>query len=102
MEWWTRPDEPRMLMVLPAWFATYRPRLGLADTLATLADESDTMMALCLPADMAQVLIWKNGKLDGAASIRRWMGTSGRLVTFGAYTAELELDIVSGAGKDSI
>ena len=95
MEWWSLPEEqpPRVLMVLPAWFAIYRPRLGLADTLQELADEPDTMLAVYAPPCMAQRLQWHEERLDAAATIVAWMGHCGRLVTFGAYTAELEVDI---------
>ena len=64
---------PRTLVVAPAWFAHYRPRRGLADTLDALADVPDTMLAMYLPAPFAASLRWKEGKVDGSATISsRW------------------------------
>jgi hypothetical protein len=97
LEFWTLPheDPPRALMVLPAWFATYRPRLGLADTHMELTDGSHTMMAIYAPVCMAKQLQWLEGRIDAAATILAWMAQrDGRLLTFASYTAELEADIV--------
>ena len=75
LEYWTLPDTypPRTLVVAPAWFAHYRPRRGLADTLDALADVPDTMLAMYLPAPFAASLRWKEGEVDGSATISsRW------------------------------
>ena len=104
LEFWTVPEEvnTRVLMVLPAWFATYQPRKGLSSTLEPLQDLAvDTMIALYIPAVMAQSLCWKDGKLDAAATIVQWLGADRRLLTFGAYTCELEMDIVLAASCTS-
>ena len=88
-------------MVVPAWFASYRPRLGLAHTLGELSHDPDTMVALYIPSSMAQDLRWNLGRLDAAASIVAWLGSEGRLLTFGAYTAELEVDVLSAAAREA-
>ena len=104
LEWWSIPGEqpPRVLMVVPAWFATYRPRLGLADSLEELADEPDTMLALYAPPTMVQDMCWNQGRLDAAATIVSWLGAAGRLVTFAAYAAELEVDILLAASRKDV
>ena len=66
---------------------------GLAESLEELADEPDTVLAVYAPPCMAQRLQWHGDRLDAAATIVAMMGNCGRLVTFGAYTAELEADI---------
>ena len=99
--WWTvnATYPPRSMMVLPAWFQTYRPRKGLADTLEKLADEDDTMVALYVPASLVPMLHWRDDRLDVSATLLAMLGDKGRLVTFGAYTNELEFDVVSAAHK---
>ena len=97
LEWWTilQKYPPRTFMLAPAWFQSYRPSKGLANDLGLLtdADDPDTMVAIFAPASFLQKLIWREESLDVAATVRAWLGGSGKLVTFGAYTAELELDI---------
>ena len=88
---------PRTMIVLPAWFEMYRPRQGLADILEKLADEDDTMVALYVPASFVPMLHWRDGWLDASATFVARLGGRGRLVTFGAYTGELENDVVSAA-----
>ena len=106
LEFWTLPDTypPRTLVVAPAWFAHYRPRRGLANTLDTLADVPDTMVAMYLPAPFAASLRYKADKLDCSATISAWLShDKRRLVSFGCYTAELEADIcraAQAAGSD--
>ena len=97
--WWAVNENypPRIMIVLPAWFETYRPRQGLADTLDELADEEDTMLALYVPASFVPMLRWRDGRLDASATCAAWLGDKGRLVTFGAYTGELEVDVMSAA-----
>ena len=101
LEYWTLPDTypPRTLVVAPAWFAHYRPRRGLADTLDALADVPDTMLAMYLPAPFAASLRWKEGKVDGSATISGWLSGRGRLVSFACYMGELEADIFCDGGK---
>ena len=100
---WDVPTEPfpgRALLAAPAWFATYRPRLGLQDDLGELADEADTWAVVYAPAAMLQEAVWhSDGKrLDVSASVARWLGVDGALASFGAYTAELEMDIAETLG----
>lgn len=99
MEFWSLPTMSRVLMLTPAWFGTYRPRRGLDHTMEALADEEDTMLALYVPVAMVQKMRWRGDKLDAAASILAFMGANGRLLTFGAFTAELEVDILSAASR---
>ena len=100
LEYWTLPDTypPRTLVVAPAWFAHYRPRRGLADTLDALADVPDTMLAMYLPAPFVASLRWKEGKVDGSATISGWLSGRGRLVSFACYIGELEADIFCDGG----
>ena len=100
LEFWTLPDTypPRTLVVAPAWFAHYRPRRGLANTLDALADVSDTMVAMYLPAPFAASLRYKEDKLDCSATISAWLsGDERRIVSFSCYTGELEADICQAA-----
>ena len=97
--WWSLNKPTRALVVTPAHFDRYRPRRGLADSHDELGHDNgqpaDTMVALYIPRWMAQTFCWaEDGKLDVSRSIRTWLGNEGRLLTFGAYTAELELDII--------
>ena len=92
-------DSPRTVVVAPAWFAHYRPRRGLADTLDALADVPDTMLEMYLPAPFAASLRWKEGKVDGSATISGWLSGRGRLVSFACYMGELEADIFCDGGK---
>ena len=75
LEYWSLldTDPPRTVVVAPAWFAHYRPRRGLVDTLDALADVPDTMLEMYLPAPFAASLRWKEGKVDSSATISsRW------------------------------
>jgi len=95
LAWWTDQSD-RVLVVAPAFFRSYRPRMGLADTDAELSHEADTMISLYVPVTMMPCLGWVNSKLDAASTIVQFMrAKEGRMVTFGAYTAELELDVMS-------
>ena len=102
LEWWTVPG--RTFMLAPAWFRWYRPSRGLADCIERLAEDPenpDTMIAIFAPEAFMKKLQWRDEpdalKLDVAATVLNWLGESGKLVTFGAYTAELELDIARRA-----
>ena len=100
LEFWTLPDTypPRTLVVAPAWFAHYRPRRGLANTLDALADVPDTMVAMYLPAPFAASLRYKADKLDCSATISAWLSDDKRrIVSFACYTGELEADICQAA-----
>ena len=104
IEWWSvqAAYPPRVMMVVPAWFRTYRPRLGLEDTLDELADEADTMLALYMPASFVPLLRWYGDRLDASATFVNWLGGAGRIVTFGAYTGELEADVVSAGATPKL
>ena len=101
IEWWSVNEAypPRVMMVVPAWFKTYRPRLGLADTLGELADEADTMLALYMPASFVPLLLWRDGRLDASATFAAWLGDEGCIVSFASYTGELEVDVMSAAHR---
>ena len=88
----------------PAWFRSYRPSQGLADNnegLAVDPESPDTMVAIFAPAAFMTKLQWRGEELDMAATVLNWLSQSGKLVTFGAFTAELELDITRGANVSS-
>ena len=73
--YWSLPDTdpPRTVVVALALFAHYRPRRGLVDTLDALADVPDTMLEMYQPAPFAASLRWKEGEVDGSATISsRW------------------------------
>ena len=107
IEFWAIEDAypGRVMMVVPAHFETYRPRLGLADSLGTLSDDPDTMIALYIPAGWCSKLQWhgtmsldsNRKKLDVAKTLVSWLGDAGRIVTFSAFTGELEVDIVQAS-----
>ena len=66
------PYPGRVFTLAPAWFATYRPRLGLADDLGALVDDADTALAVfalpALPA-LAASTRWIDGRIDAAATL---------------------------------
>jgi hypothetical protein len=98
MEFWTLPEQvpERALLVLPAWFHNYRPRMGCRTTLRSITDDQDTFVAIYAPPVFVQDLIFSvthPGKLSVATTIARWLGPNLKLISFGAYTAELEVDI---------
>ena len=105
--WSIMQDYPtRITVIAPAWFSSYRPRLGLAADMSELGSprNPDTVVAIYAPVAFFQQLQWHGEEphqLDVAATVAQWLRTrNGQLVTFGAYTAELELDIaraVAGA-----
>ena len=105
LEWWTvlQPYPPRTFMVALAWFRSYRPSRGLAENNEGLAEDpenADTMVAIFAPAAFIQNLHWRGLQLDMAATVLNWLSQSdqpGKLVTFCAFTAELELDIAQTA-----
>lgn len=84
--------------VMPVWFQHYQPRLGLADSLEALADDAagDTMLALFAPPALLSMLrLLPDGRLDAARTLATWARGRGPIVTFGAYTAELEVDVAA-------
>ena len=102
LEWWTvtKPGSHRVLMVAPAWFQRYQPSKGLAENNTMLAadpEKPDTMVAIFAPPSWMAKLEWRPealNKLDLAATVLNWLRHSGKqLVTFGAFTGELEVDI---------
>ena len=107
LEWWSvlQPYPARTFMVAPAWFRSYRPSKGLAESNEELAlnpESPDTMVAIFATAAMMAKLQWRREKLDMAATVLNWLDQSGgKLVTFGAFNAELELDIARTASLSS-
>ena len=97
IEWWSDWEvfPSRTFLLAPAWFRKYRPRRGLADDLGPLADKPDTVVAIFAPASFMKAIRWRGEQLDATATIIAWLRVSDskRLVTFGAYTGELESDI---------
>ena len=55
------------------------------------------MVAIFAPTPLMAKLEWREEALDMAATVFNWLRQSGKLVTFGAFTAELELDIARTA-----
>ena len=111
LEWWSvlQSYPTRIFMLVPAWFESYRPCVGLADDMSQLcwSDTIDTVVAIFAPASFMQALRWKGDQLNLADTIAAWLNNhhKRRLVSFGAYTAELELDIASAAphySKDQV
>ena len=107
LEWWTvlQPYPARTFMLAPAWFRSYRPSKGLGKNNTELlceTENADTMVAIFAPAAFLAKLRWRGDHLDMATTVLRWLeeleghGT-GKLVTFAAFTAELELDIAQTA-----
>ena len=106
LEWWSvlQLYPARTFMVAPAWFRSYRPSQGLAESNEELAlnpENPDTMVAIFATAAMMAKLQWRREKLDMAATVLNWLDQSGTLVTFSAFTAELELDIARRANLSS-
>ena len=107
LEWWTvlQPYPARTFMLAPAWFRSYRPSKGLGKNNTELlceTENADTMVAIFAPAAFVAKLQCRGDHLDMATTVLRWLeeleghGT-GKLVTFAAFTAELELDIAQTA-----
>ena len=106
LEWWTvlQPDPLRTFMLSPAWFQSYQPSQGYSennDVLAADRENPDTMVAIFAPAAFARQVQWRDERLDVAATVLAWLSHSGKLVSFGAFTAELELDIATRARDSS-
>lgn len=104
LEWWTvlQAYPSRTLMVAPAWFRSYRPSKGLSENDSQLTwdpDNADTMVAVFAPGAFMAKLQWRGDRLDVATTVLGWLegDGKGKLVTFGAFTAELELDIARAA-----
>ena len=104
LNWWTDPREQsgRILMVTPAWFDTYRPRLWLSNELAPLADSADTMVAVFVPTKFIPGVRWVADKIDVAVSIANWISLQPKktIVTLGTHTAELELDLLGALRRN--
>ena len=101
------PYVGRSLCITRANFSAYRPRKGLESTLETLGDEEDqdTMIALILPPQLFSKLVWiAESVLDGPATIAA-LAMGGRrppyIVSYSGFTAEMELDVLRAAVKDS-
>ena len=91
---------PRIIIIAPAWFKHYRPRYGKDTTQARpIGTGADTIVAMYLAPAHFQSLCYHKGKVDVAASVRVWMRYAKRdelfrIVTFAAFTAELETDVL--------
>ena len=57
------------------------------------------MLEMYQPAPFAASLRWKEGKVDGSATISGWLSGRGRLVSFACYIGELEADILCDEGR---
>ena len=78
-----------------AFFRTYRPSNGLEEDPQHLSScETDIAVLVLVPSFMMQRLVWHDLGLDVSASIANILREhDGQLLTLGAYTCELELDI---------
>ena len=96
MELWIDAGNVRVTLASPAFFRKYRPRRGLNDDVRALSDD---VAVLChLPQCHVPLLVWQGEKLDVSRSIARILqNTEGNLLTLGAFTLELELDIVEAS-----
>ena len=97
LDYWFDNFDGRALIVMPAFFRSYKPRKGFADTLERLSDEDDCQVACYIPGTWIPLFVFtEQGMLDVRqtfhAVLRRHGGT---LLTLGAYTCELEVDLVS-------
>ena len=55
------------------------------------------MVAIFAPAAFMRKLQWEEDQVDVSLTVLNWLSQSEKLVTFGAYTAEFELDIACSA-----
>lgn len=96
LEWWTHPDLRRALLVVPAFFRQYHP---LAWTRQGLYKDGDSRVAVFVPISFLHEAVWKADALDVPASITAWLGQTRRILTFGTFIADLELDVMSACCK---
>jgi hypothetical protein len=105
MEWWTEYTDVRILMIAKAYFNKYRPRLGLEDNLDALNHDpsKDTKVALFLPPTDVPRIVWTGDgrSIDVPKSIAAWTAPNGKVMTLGAFTAELEVDILNAMDNRS-
>ena len=96
MELWIDAGNVRVTLASPAFFRKYRPRRGLNEDVRVLSND---VAVLCyLPQCHVPLLVWQGEKLDVSRSIARILqNTEGNLLTLGAFTLELELDIVEAS-----
>lgn len=102
VEWWHErgmiTGTHRAFLVCPVEFDQYRPRQGLQDNLDPLGS-GETMLALSLPVErIPDIKRTRCGKVDGSATLGTFL-LRGPTYTFGAYTGELEVDIVEAAAR---
>ena len=85
----------RVMLRAKAFFRTYRPQNGLElDPQHLSSCEDDVAVLVLVPALMMPRLVWHALGLDVSASIANILREhDGQLLTLGAYTCELELDI---------
>ena len=96
LEYWHDRYDGRVLLVAPAHLAHYRPRRGLADDLSALAGVRDCQIAAYVPSSWWPAFAWTDENLDMRSSISKIVETClgvGKIITLGAYTGELELDL---------
>ena len=63
-----------------------------------LSDDDDVAVVCHVPQRHMPLLVWQNEKLDVSRSILKLLqSTDGTLLTLGAFTLELELDIVEAS-----
>ena len=67
----------RAFLLAPAWFAAYRPRLGVVDDLGTLVDDGGAILAVFAPPACMAQLHWRGEQLGVSATIVARLGDSG-------------------------
>ena len=98
LELWIDAGNKRVTLASPAFFRKYRPRRGLNDDVRVLSDDDNVAVLCHLPQCHVPLLVWQGEKLDVSRSIGKIMqNTQGNLLTLGAFTLELELDIVEAS-----
>ena len=97
-------EDPRNLWVGLADFETYRPSKGLLDDSFLSEAAPDTMVAIFAPPSHVEKLVHakshdRKGLLDLRHTIRAWLEDCGAfpVVTYGAWTGALEVDLASEA-----
>ena len=95
---WIDAANVRVTFACSAFFRKYRPRKGLNEDMDVLSDDDNVAVFACVPQRNMPLSVWQNEKLDVARSILKILqSTDGTLLTLGAFTLELELDIVEAS-----
>ena len=86
------PLKTQRLIPRAGAYSSHHDQFYISDT-----EDPDTCVAIYAPPSFLADLVLRGGQLNVAATVARWLGPERRLLSFGAYTAELEVDIATGA-----